>query len=107
MAEDLKTGDQAPSFDTVDDTGNAVSLSDLKGKRVVLYFYPKDNTPGCTQQACAFRDSYPDFGEKNAVVFGVSPDSARATRASAASSTCRSPGHRPGPRHRRGIRRLA
>ena len=77
MAEDLKPGDQAPSFDTVDDAGNAVKLADLKGKRVVLYFYPKDNTPGCTQQACAFRDSYPDFGEKNAVIFGVSPDSAK------------------------------
>ena len=77
MAEDLKAGDQAPSFDTVDDAGNAVKLADLKGKRVVLYFYPKDNTPGCTQQACAFRDSYPDFGEKNAVIFGVSPDSAK------------------------------
>ena len=77
MADDLKAGDQAPAFDTVDDQGNAVKLADLKGKRVVLYFYPKDNTPGCTQQACAFRDSYPDFGEKNAVVFGVSPDSAK------------------------------
>jgi len=77
MAEDLKAGDAAPSFDTVDDAGNAVKLADLKGKRVVLYFYPKDNTPGCTQQACAFRDSYPDFGEKNAVIFGVSPDSAK------------------------------
>ena len=77
MADDLKPGDQAPTFDTVDDAGNTVKLSDLKGKRVVLYFYPKDNTPGCTQQACAFRDSYPDFGEKNAVIFGVSPDSAK------------------------------
>ena len=77
MAEDLKAGDQAPSFDTVDDAGNAIKLADLKGKRVVLYFYPKDNTPGCTQQACAFRDSYPGFGEKNAVIFGVSPDSAK------------------------------
>jgi thioredoxin-dependent peroxiredoxin len=77
MADDLKPGDEAPSFDTVDDAGNAVKLADLKGKRVVLYFYPKDNTPGCTQQACAFRDSYPDFGEKNAVIFGVSPDSAK------------------------------
>ena len=77
MADDLKAGDQAPSFATVDDSGNAVKLADLKGKRVVLYFYPKDNTPGCTQQACAFRDSYPDFGEKNAVIFGVSPDSAK------------------------------
>jgi peroxiredoxin Q/BCP len=77
MADDLKAGDEAPSFDTVDDQGNSVKLADLKGKRVVLYFYPKDNTPGCTQQACAFRDSYTDFGEKNAVIYGVSPDSAK------------------------------
>jgi peroxiredoxin Q/BCP len=54
-----------------------VSLAGLKGKRVVLYFYPKDNTTGCTQQACAFRDSYPEIQEKNAVVLGVSPDTAK------------------------------
>ncbi|HEY7270653.1 MAG TPA: thioredoxin-dependent thiol peroxidase [Dehalococcoidia bacterium] len=77
MAEDLKPGDTAPAFDTVDDQGNAVKLADLKGKRVVLYFYPKDNTPGCTQQACAFRDVYGDVEVKNAVVLGVSPDSAK------------------------------
>jgi len=77
MADDLKAGDKAPEFDTMNDQGEPVKLSDLKGKNVVLYFYPKDNTPGCTQQACAFRDSYPDFGVKNTVVFGVSPDSAK------------------------------
>jgi peroxiredoxin Q/BCP len=74
---ELKKGDTAPDFDTVDDAGNRVHLADLKGKRVVLYFYPKDNTTGCTAQACAFRDSYPEIQEKNAVVLGVSPDSAK------------------------------
>ena len=74
---ELKKGDTAPDFDTVDDAGNKVSLKDLKGKRVVLYFYPKDNTTGCTAQACAFRDSYPQIQEKNAVVLGVSPDTAK------------------------------
>ena len=73
----LKAGDKAPDIQLHTDTGEDFRLSDMKGKRVVLYFYPKDNTPGCTQQACAFRDSYPDFGEKNAVIFGVSPDSAK------------------------------
>jgi peroxiredoxin Q/BCP len=76
MAE-LKAGDRAPDFETVDDQGEKVSLSGLKGKRVLLYFYPKDNTPGCTTQACGFRDSYPRISEKNAVVLGVSPDSAK------------------------------
>ena len=76
MAE-LKVGDMAPDFDTVTDTGERVRLSDLRGKRVVLYFYPKDNTTGCTVQACAFRDSYPGITDKNAVVLGVSPDSAK------------------------------
>jgi peroxiredoxin Q/BCP len=76
MAE-LKPGDTAPDFEAVNDAGESVKLSGLRGKRVVLYFYPKDNTTGCTQQACAFRDSYPEIEEKNAVVLGVSPDSAR------------------------------
>jgi thioredoxin-dependent peroxiredoxin len=74
---ELKAGDPAPDFETVDETGQEVSLKDLRGKRVVLYFYPKDNTTGCTAQACAFRDSYPQIEDKNAVVLGVSPDSAR------------------------------
>ncbi|HWC30256.1 MAG TPA: thioredoxin-dependent thiol peroxidase [Dehalococcoidia bacterium] len=76
MAE-LKVGDKAPDFETVNDQGVKVSLSGLRGKRVVLYFYPKDNTSGCTVQACGFRDSYPQITEKNAVVLGVSPDSAK------------------------------
>jgi peroxiredoxin Q/BCP len=74
---ELKAGDPAPDFETQDENGNAVSLKALRGKRVVLYFYPKDNTTGCTAQACAFRDAYPQTEDKNAVVLGVSPDSAR------------------------------
>jgi len=73
----LKVGDPAPDFAVQNDRGETVRLSDLRGKRVVLYFYPKDNTPGCTTQACNFRDSYPAITEKNAVVLGVSPDSAK------------------------------
>jgi peroxiredoxin Q/BCP len=73
MAE-LKTGDVAPDFETVDDGGKSVKLGDYRGKRVVLYFYPKDDTPGCTKQACNFRDSYSELQGQNAVVLGVSPD---------------------------------
>ena len=71
----LQAGEMAPDFEAVTDQGEAVKLSDFRGQRVVLYFYPKDNTSGCTTQACAFRDSYPEIQEKNAVVLGVSPDS--------------------------------
>jgi len=70
----LKAGDPAPDFTTTTDTGATVKLSDFRGKRVVLYFYPKDDTSGCTTQACGFRDNYPVIEEKNAVVLGVSPD---------------------------------
>ncbi|MEO7913084.1 MAG: redoxin domain-containing protein, partial [Roseiflexaceae bacterium] len=56
---ELKAGDPAPDFTTVTDTGATVKLSDFRGKRVVLYFYPKDDTPGCTTQSCGFRDAYP------------------------------------------------
>jgi peroxiredoxin Q/BCP len=74
---ELKAGDPAPDFETVNENGEKVSLKALRGKRVVLYFYPKDNTSGCTAQACAFRDAYPQIEGKNAVVLGVSPDSAK------------------------------
>ena len=73
----LQVGDLAPDFTATTDDGATVSLSDYRGKRVVLYFYPKDDTPGCTTQACGFRDNYPVIEEKNAVVLGVSPDSAK------------------------------
>ncbi|MCS6842782.1 MAG: thioredoxin-dependent thiol peroxidase [Caldilineales bacterium] len=75
MAESkLQVGDMAPDFALVSDTGETVRLSDFRGKRVVLYFYPKDDTSGCTTQACGFRDAYPQIEERNAVVLGVSPD---------------------------------
>ena len=70
----INVGDAAPDFETVDDQNNRVKLSDLRGKRVVLYFYPKDDTAGCTRQACGFRDAYGNVEEKNSVVLGVSPD---------------------------------
>jgi peroxiredoxin Q/BCP len=67
-------GSLAPDFVLPADDNNTVRLSDLRGQRVVLYFYPKDDTPGCTTQACGFRDNYIEITEKNAVVFGISPD---------------------------------
>lgn len=67
-------GEPAPQFELQSDTGEAVRLSDLRGRRVVLYFYPRDDTPGCTTQACGVRDSFPALEEAGAVVFGVSPD---------------------------------
>jgi peroxiredoxin Q/BCP len=70
----LKTGDMAPQFTLKDKDGKDVSLSDFAGRKVVLYFYPKDNTPGCTRQACAFAASFTEFEKKGAVVIGVSRD---------------------------------
>ena len=70
----LEVGTTAPSFTTVDDEGNTVSLSDFKDKVVVLYFYPKDDTPGCTKQAQSFRDNYEEYNNKDMVVLGVSRD---------------------------------
>jgi len=70
----LKTGDKAPLFSLVDDSGKKVSLKDFKGKTVVLYFYPKDLTPGCTVEACDFRDAQAQMKKKKAVVLGVSRD---------------------------------
>ena len=71
----LKIGDMAPDFTLSDKDGNPVSLSDFRGRRVVLYFYPKDNTPGCTRQACAFAGAYAGFLEKGVEVIGISRDS--------------------------------
>jgi len=73
----LAVGDPAPDFSLPDGDGNVVNLSDLKGKRVVLYFYPRDNTPGCTKEACAFRDLYDEFQANDVVVLGVSTDDAK------------------------------
>ena len=70
----LQVGDPAPRFEMTSDTGEAVRLSDFRGKRVILYFYPKDDTSGCTTQACGFRDEYPNVLKRNAIVLGVSPD---------------------------------
>ena len=72
----LETGMKAPDFSLLDKNGNMVSLSDFLGKKVVLYFYPKDNTPGCTRQACAFAASYEQFKTQDIVVIGISKDSA-------------------------------
>ncbi len=72
----LKKGMKAPEFTLSDKNGNSVSLSDFAGQKVVLYFYPRDNTPGCTRQACAFAAAYDGFREKNAAVIGISRDSA-------------------------------
>jgi len=73
----LKVGDRAPEFSLPDTNGNIVTLSSLKGSRVVLYFYPRDNTPGCTKEACGFRDHYAQFQTKNTIIFGVSTDDAK------------------------------
>jgi peroxiredoxin Q/BCP len=71
----LTEGAKAPEFTLHDDTGKTVSLNDFKGKTVVLYFYPKDDTPGCTKEACDFRDNQKTFKKKNTVILGVSADS--------------------------------
>src|SRR5215831_4131571 len=78
MESKLKEGDIAPDFKAFTNTGEEVSLVGLKGKHVVLYFYPKDDTPGCTKEACAFRDRFADFKKKGVVVLGVSIDPVKA-----------------------------
>src|SRR6266550_5545300 len=72
---DLKIGQKAPDFTVLNDKGEKVKLSDFKGKKIVLYFYPKDDTPGCTKEACAFRDGISEIKDREAVVLGVSTDS--------------------------------
>ena len=73
----VEEGKPAPDFELQSDSGETVKLSDLRGKQVVLYFYPKDDTPGCTTQACGIRDVYGEFEREGAVVLGVSPDDER------------------------------
>ncbi len=73
----LKVGDKAPTFTVATSGGGKISLADYLGKNVILYFYPRDDTPGCTKEACAFRDGFADFKKKGAVVLGVSPDSVK------------------------------
>jgi len=76
----LEEGKKAPSFALKDQTGELISLDSLKGKNVVLYFYPKDDTSGCTKEACNFRDELPKFSKLDAVILGVSPDSVESHR---------------------------
>ena len=71
----VEEGKQAPDFELASDSGERIRLSELRGRPVVLYFYPKDDTPGCTKQACSFRDAYGEFEERGATILGVSPDS--------------------------------
>lgn len=73
----LEVGDRAPDFSILDSDGNQITLTGLRGKTVVLYFYPRDNTPGCTKEACGFRDRYADFQANNIVILGVSTDDAK------------------------------
>jgi thioredoxin-dependent peroxiredoxin len=73
----LKIGDPAPQFSLPDAEGHLVNLADFLGKTVVIYFYPRDNTPGCTKEACGFRDRYAEFEAKNTVILGISTDDAK------------------------------
>jgi len=77
MATLLNIGDRAPDFSLPDGAGNLVSLADFRGKTVILYFYPRDNTPGCTTEACGFRDRWAEFQTQQAVILGVSTDDAK------------------------------
>jgi peroxiredoxin Q/BCP len=74
----IKEGDKAPDIQLQTDTGEAFDLKSLRGKKVVLFFYPKASTPGCTVEACEFRDTFQKFGKKNAVVLGISKDTPKA-----------------------------
>ena len=90
----LEIGMKAPEFTLFDKDGNTVRLSDFLGKKVVLYFYPKDNTPGCTRQACAFAAAYEGFKAKNVVVIGVSKDSVASSSTSERPPTAKIPASR-------------
>ena len=103
----VEEGKPAPDFELQSDSGETVKLSDLRGKQVVLYFYPKDDTPGCTTQACGIRDVYGEFEREGAVVLGVSPDDERVARQ--VQGEVRPAVHaarRRRPRGRRALRRL-
>lgn len=74
MSRHLKIGDKAPDFEAISSSGKKISLKDFLGQKIVIYFYPKDDTPGCTVEACGFRDRFDAIKETDSVVFGVSPD---------------------------------
>ena len=76
----MQTGDIAPAFSLPDQNGNIISSADFTGKKIILYFYPKDNTPGCTRQACAFGENYAEFKNRNIAVIGISKDSVASHR---------------------------
>jgi peroxiredoxin Q/BCP len=78
MAKDISVGDPAPELALPDQHGKPVTLKSFRGKQIVLYFYPKDDTPGCTKEACGFRDKWADIQRRNTVVLGISPDSGAA-----------------------------
>ena len=76
----LQIGEQVDNFTLMNENSEPVSLEDFKGRKVIIYFYPRDNTPGCTTEACSFRDEYPRIQEKDAVVIGISGDSSKSHR---------------------------
>ena len=78
--QDLHIGEKAPDFELEDEAGEIIRLADFRGRKVIVYFYPKDDTPGCTTQACGFRDAYPRIAQRQAVVLGISPDGVESHR---------------------------